>query len=150
MNNNECLYKSSVSYRQAVLQVMEDLLLSLAFKNSNCGTVYIRDAVVFYTMQDEGKCVLRESVYPQVAKIHDTTAERVNKGIRHAITVCYNSGQLKKLNGIFHYPLISNTYAPTNSELIATLSLLVRRLVQVDNDGNAYASRISFSGCEIN
>lgn len=60
-------------------------------------------------------------LYPAVAKKHNSTPQRVEKAIRHAIEVGWKSSD-NKFKKEFEYSLNSEKVRPTNSEFIAVLS----------------------------
>ena len=61
-------------------------------------------------------------LYPSVAKSHNSTSQRVEKAIRHAIEVAWTRNSGSALKEAFRYSTISGRTRPTNSEFIATLS----------------------------
>lgn len=61
-------------------------------------------------------------LYPGVAKIHNSTPQRVEKAIRHAIEVAWTRNGDSKLKEEFQYAMNAEKDRPTNSEFIAILS----------------------------
>lgn len=63
-------------------------------------------------------------LYPNVARLHNSTSQRVEKAIRHAIEVAWtrNGASGSRLKAEFKYSTTSGRKRPTNSEFIATLS----------------------------
>ena len=62
-------------------------------------------------------------LYPTVAKMHQTTASRVERAIRHAIEVAWSRGKLDTLDELFGYTVKGK---PTNSEFIALIADTIR------------------------
>ena len=63
-----------------------------------------------------------KTLYPTVAKMYSTTASRVERGIRHAIEVAWDRGDLETLQKYFGYTVNSTKGKPTNSEFIAMIA----------------------------
>ena len=58
-------------------------------------------------------------LYPDIAKIYNTTASRVERAIRHAIETAWMNGNVDVINDIFGYSVCADKAKPTNSEFIA-------------------------------
>lgn len=65
-------------------------------------------------------------LYPGVAKKHNSTPQRVEKAIRHAIEVAWSRNNGSKLKEEFEYSINSGKTRPTNSEFIAVLSQKIK------------------------
>lgn len=65
-------------------------------------------------------------LYPTVAKMHQTTASRVERAIRHAIEVAWSRGKLDTLDELFGYTVNGGKGKPTNSEFIALIADTIR------------------------
>lgn len=62
-------------------------------------------------------------LYPDVAKMHNTTASRVERAIRHAIEVGMDCGTtIDEFNEIFGNSIQYNKGKPTNSHFIAAVA----------------------------
>lgn len=62
-------------------------------------------------------------LYPDVAKIHNSTPQRVEKAIRHAIEVAWENEVKNDIKKEFNY---SGKARPTNSEFIASVSRFIK------------------------
>ena len=69
---------------------------------------------------------ITKTLYPTVAKKHNTTSSRVERAIRHAIEVAWDRGDIDTLNAYFGYTVQNNKGKPTNSEFIAMISDKIR------------------------
>lgn len=67
-------------------------------------------------------------LYPTIAKIHNSTSQRVEKAIRHAIEVAWSKNQNSKLKDEFEYTIAVGKTRPTNSEFIAMFSQYIKLL----------------------
>ena len=63
---------------------------------------------------------------PTIAKMHQTTASRVERAIRHAIEVAWSRGKLDTLDELFGYTVSNGKGKPTNSEFIALIADTIR------------------------
>ena len=61
-------------------------------------------------------------LYPDIAKIYNTTASRVERAIRHAIEVAWSRGKIEATESIFGYTVNASKGKPTNSEFIAMIA----------------------------
>ena len=90
------------------------------------GYHYIRTAITMMTDDMELAHSVTKVLYPAVAKRFDTTPQRVERAIRHAIEVAWNRGDPAVLNDMFGYTIDSERGKPTNSEFIAMISDKIR------------------------
>lgn len=65
-------------------------------------------------------------LYPAVSKLNGTTPSRVERGIRHAIEVSWQRGDLEELHKYFGCVTSSSKGKPTNSEFIAAVAERIR------------------------
>lgn len=70
---------------------------------------------------------ITKQLYPLIAENYNTSASKVERGIRHAIEVAWNRGRIENLNSIFGVSFYSSGDKPTNGEFIA---LIADRLIQ--------------------
>ncbi|MGC7872452.1 sporulation transcription factor Spo0A [Desulfosporosinus sp. SYSU MS00001] len=86
------------------------------------GYQYIRDAISMVVEDMSLLGAVTKELYPNIAKIHNTAASRVERGIRHAIELAWNRGQKDSLKKFFGYTMNIGRQKPTNSEFIAVLA----------------------------
>lgn len=72
---------------------VEDFLMDERVKTSMIGFTYLTDAILMYR---PGMPMVK-GVYTEVAKMHHSTATRVERGIRHALEA--REGEKKTVNG---------------------------------------------------
>ena len=86
------------------------------------GYRFLRDAIkLAYDNPDIMNSITKE-LYPTVAKMHATTASKVERAIRHAIEVAWNKGKIENINNLFGVKVYSSTDKPTNGEFIALVA----------------------------
>ncbi|SCJ87692.1 sporulation transcription factor Spo0A [Neobittarella massiliensis] len=86
------------------------------------GYHYIRDAIQLCIENSEMLGSVTKLLYPTVAKMHGTSASRVERAIRHAIEVAWDRGDIDVLNTYFGYTVNALRGKPTNSEFIAMIA----------------------------
>lgn len=90
------------------------------------GYQYIRYSIMLAVKDETIISSITKTLYPTVAKKHNTTSSRVERAIRHAIEVAWDRGDLDTLNAYFGYTVQNNKGKPTNSEFIAMISDKIR------------------------
>ncbi len=111
--------------------VAEKLLFILGFKSNLLGTKYLADAIV--VRYNSITSMLGKDLYSTVAEKFQTTAERVEHGIRHSISECHNSGGLMKINDLFKSQTVDLRYRPTNKQFISSLCTWIH-IVKCQNE----------------
>lgn len=97
------------------------------------GYHYLRDAIIMCVQTPEIINSVTKQLYPNVAKLHDTTSSRVERAIRHAIEVAWDRGDVDTLNSYFGYTIHNQRGKPTNSEFIAMIADKLRLRLKVAN-----------------
>ena len=90
------------------------------------GYHYLRDAIIMAVDDMDVLNAVTKVLYPTVAKMHQTTASRVERAIRHAIEVAWSRGKLDTLDELFGYTVNGGKGKPTNSEFIALIADTIR------------------------
>ena len=106
--------------------LVRQILLELGTPDHLVGHPFVVEAVV---MSVENRCYINNitfGLYPQIAAKFDTTASRVERGIRHLIEVTWTRGDMDILCGFFGNTVSPDRGKPTNGEFIARLSNIVR------------------------
>ncbi len=86
------------------------------------GYHYLREAIMMVVRDSDAINSVTKLLYPSVAKMHKTTASRVERAIRHAIEVAWDRGDVEVLNSYFGYTIQNERGKPTNSEFIAMIA----------------------------
>lgn len=107
---------------QRVTEIMHEIGVPAHIK----GYQYLREAVVIATNDLGIVNAITKALYPQVAKIFQTTPSRVERAIRHAIEVAWDRGDLDTLQRVFGYTVSRHKGKPTNSEFIALIADQIR------------------------
>ena len=86
------------------------------------GYMYLRTAILttYYNIDILGQ--VTKVLYPDIARMYNTTSSRVERAIRHAIEVAWNRGNTEAIDDIFGYTVSAVKAKPTNSEFIAMIA----------------------------
>ena len=86
------------------------------------GYLFLREAVKIAVAYPEMINSITKRLYPTIAQMHQTSASKVERAIRHAIEVAWNRGKIDNLNAIFGIKIYNKGEKPTNGELIALVA----------------------------
>jgi len=78
---------------------------------------------------------ITKTLYPEIAIKFDTTPNRVERAIRHAIETSWARSELEVINRLFRYTVRNDKGKPTNSEFIAMLADKLR--LKLKNESTA-------------
>ena len=90
------------------------------------GYHYLRDAIIMAVDDMDVLNAITKVLYPTIAKMHKTTARRVERAIRPAIEVAWSRGKLDTLDELIGYTVSNGKGKPTNSEFIALIADTIR------------------------
>lgn len=127
LKNGDVLRIEITKYNNNEVKVNEDDLERKIFKfqtqlgiRSNIkGYNYIKTAITLAYNDSTILESVTKRLYPDIAKIYNTTASRVERAIRHAIETAWMNGNVDVINDIFGYSVCADKAKPTNSEFIA-------------------------------
>ena len=86
------------------------------------GYYYLRDAILLVHNNFELMSHLTTGLYASVAEKYNSTPQRVERAMRHAIESAWNRGDIRVLEDFFGYTIHDNKGKPTNGEFIAMLA----------------------------
>lgn len=90
------------------------------------GYRYLRYAILLAVQDMDILNSITKQLYPAIAKEFETTADRVERAIRHAIIVAWERGMPEQMQEYFGYALKQGSGKPTNSEFIAMIADKIR------------------------
>ena len=99
-----------------------DIFLSVGISAHLQGYHYLKESVKIVMKDPSAINSVTKKIYPSVASKFETTAGRVERGIRHALEVSYAKGKIIQLNKIFGIEVLTQNEKPTNSEFVALLA----------------------------
>ena len=84
---------------------ISEKLRSLGVSVNNLGFAYIKTAIVIIASDEAYLHGITKNLYPTIAKKHNTTWQRVERAIRHAVERTFIDGDLEELKslGVVHY-----------------------------------------------
>ena len=85
------------------------------------GYQYLRYAIALVIEDITILNSITKSLYPEIAIRFETTPNRVERAIRHAIETSWERCELEVINRLFRYTVRNDKGKPTNSEFIAML-----------------------------
>lgn len=102
-----------------ITEILSKMFISASIK----GYHYLRKAILM-AVEDESVLVgITKGLYPDIAKIYDTSSSKVERAIRHAIESSWKKGGQEFYNKIMGYEVSEK---PTNGHMIANLAEYIR------------------------
>ena len=90
------------------------------------GYDFLRQSIIMAVEDPQVIRLVTKRLYPDIARMNNTTASRVERAIRHAIEVAWDRGNVDVLNEYFGYTINNMRGKPTNSEFVAMKSDILR------------------------
>ena len=106
--------------------MVTDIIVEIGVPAHVKGYCYLRTAIMLTAQRPDLIYAMTKELYPAVGDIYDTTSQRVERAIRHAIELAGDNGDMDILSNYFSYRIRKSTDKPTNSEFIATISDKIR------------------------
>lgn len=110
---------------ESITKIITTLLKQLGVPAHIKGYRYLRMAIEMTVNDPSLLNAITKELYPRVAKAYNTTPQRVERGMRHAIDRSWNIGQIELINELFGYS-VSEGKKPTNGNFIAALVDYIR------------------------
>ena len=100
-------------------------LREMGINASNKGYRYLKVAIG--AVMDKPSMIdnITKELYPRIAEVCDTTPQRVERAIRHAIESSWMEVPMKLVESVFGNSVKSYTGKPTNSHYIAALAEII-------------------------
>lgn len=117
-NRNQNLFTKQSDLEIDITNIIHEIGVPAHIK----GYQYLRDAIAMVVEDMDMLSAVTKELYPEIAKINNTTPSRVERAIRHAIEVAWNRGKIETLNNLFGYTVANDKGKPTNSEFIAIIA----------------------------
>lgn len=114
------------NYSNTIDGIVSRHLIEIGMPPSLKGYRYIITAIKEVLKDETVLEGITKILYPSVAKSHNSTPQRVEKAMRHAIEVAWSRNADSKLKEEFKYSTSAGKTRPTNSEFIAILSQYIK------------------------
>ncbi len=102
--------------------LVTNILKGFGFSAKLNGFLYIRTAILLAVQNPELLHLMTKTLYPQVARIHHTTASRVDRSIRHALDRCWICADTDMIEAFFGNALRVDRKRPSGGEFIAVIA----------------------------
>ena len=118
MDQDESEKYKKVKIENEITEILHEVGIPAHIK----GYMYLRTAILttYYNIEILGQ--VTKVLYPDIARMYNTTSSRVERAIRHAIEVAWNRGNTDAIDDIFGYTVSAVKAKPTNSEFIITVA----------------------------
>ncbi len=102
-------------------EVIQEILLSIGVPPNIYGFAYITYAVELLLLDSEYQHYVTKGLYVDIAQRYKTTPSRVERAIRHAISVVWLHGDADLIHRIFRNCVRPDKGVPSNSVFLARL-----------------------------
>jgi len=109
-------------------QTISEMLREVGVPAHLRGYLYIRHAISMAVADPSALTGITKNMYPEIAIVFQTTPHRVERAIRHAITVAWQRNTTETVKRFFRQTILDRKGKPTNLEFIALMTdkLLLR------------------------
>ena len=114
--------KSEKNNKKDLNMEITEILHELGVPAHIKGYLYLREAIKLVVNNIDLLDSVTKKLYPKVAEKYNTTPNRVERAIRHAIEVTWNRGNISVLNEYFGTTVSPNSGKATNSQFIAKIA----------------------------
>lgn len=111
---------------QELEQAISDFMLELGIPAHLRGYQFLRSAVEMCVEDMELVGSVTKLLYPDLAKMYQTTDQKIERAIRNAIEVSWDRGNSVLFEELFGYCSGNGYSRPTNSEYIAAVADYIR------------------------
>jgi two-component system response regulator (stage 0 sporulation protein A) len=123
INNSIKSSRELIELQDKGLQIkVTNLLHALGIPSHIKGYQYIRSAILMVYDNPSFIGGITKQLYPDLSIKFNTSTERVERAIRHAIEVSWNRGDIDLMENIFGHSVDIDRSKPTNSEFIVTIA----------------------------
>lgn len=109
---------------ELIIDAIDKILIDIGIQSKYSGYKYLRDGIALAVKDPEIVGSVTKLLYPEIAKMNDTTASRVERSIRNAIEQTWEKSL--RVHKMFEYMENSIKKRPTNSEFIAIIADKIR------------------------
>jgi hypothetical protein len=105
---------------------VSEFMLELGIPAHLRGYQFLRSAVLLCVEDMELVGSVTKLLYPDLARLYETTPQKIERAIRNAIEVSWERGNGELFEELFGYCNTGEYSRPTNSEYIATVADYIR------------------------
>lgn len=111
-----------VSPSRSIDEKITSIFLTVGIPAHIKGYQYLRSAIKMSVEDNSMINRITKQLYPEIARLYDTSPSKVERAIRHAIEVAWTRGKIENINHIFGYNVYTKNDKPTNGEFIALVA----------------------------
>jgi two-component system response regulator (stage 0 sporulation protein A) len=115
-------YSSSKLPQTDLKKDITDILHKVGIPPNIKGYQFLREALILSVNDFKILDAVTTELYPAIAGMHNTTANRVERAMRHAIEVAWTRGSIDEIFNYFGNTINLEKSKPTNSQFIAMIS----------------------------
>lgn len=104
-----------------VERIVTKMMLELGVPAHLKGYHYMRTAIILSLREKETKALVTKRIYPEIARLYETSGQKVERAIRNAIEIAWDRGNVEYISELFGYSASADMGRPTNSEYIARI-----------------------------
>ena len=108
-----------------LLHIVVKIIHEIGIPPHLTGYDYLKKGILESIRYEKFTHAVTTKLYPRLATEYNTTPQRVERSIRHAIEATWNRGDIVVLEKLFGYTVKDDRGRPTNSEFIARVVDLV-------------------------
>lgn len=112
---------------QRLQMEISELMLEMGIPAHLRGYQFLRSAVMMCVEDMELVGSVTKLLYPDLARMYGTTAQKIERAIRNAIEVSWERGNSELFEELFGYCNTAEYSRPTNSEYIAMAADYIRQ-----------------------
>lgn len=105
---------------------LEHELQMMGIKRSVVGYGFLMEAIMMYVKSKDGDIHITNEIYPEIAKMWDTTSMAVERSIRSAIESAFTRADIKRLHRYYPFPYNDDRGRPTNTQFISNIANRIR------------------------
>lgn len=117
---------ASATEQRFMTNPIHELLLSIGIPPNIYGYAYTAYAIELLLMDEEYQHYITKGLYVDIATKFNTTPSRVERAIRHAISVAWLHGNINLINYIFKNCVRPDKSVPTNSVFLSRLFYYIK------------------------
>lgn len=106
----------------AIDKRITDIFLSIGMNASNMGYEFLREAIKLVVKDPNIINSVTKKLYPTIGAKYETSASKVERAMRHSITMAWNSDRVDCINKLLGINAFVRREKPTNSEFIAIIA----------------------------
>lgn len=118
--------ESNRLFQNELYNMVTDIIHEIGVPAHIKGYQYIRSSIIMAVNDIDILNSITKQLYPDIAKMYQTTSSRVERAIRHAIEVAWERGNQEMIDELFGYSMGAGRVKPTNSLFIALLADKIR------------------------